>query len=342
VLIRCGWRYARDFALKRPRNRGRGTPPVAFWLPVGDTGAGCAIIICQSVLQDGDLTDLAATVARATAPQVRRSFLLVVNGYLSEAQRPELEKQYDRVITRGAVHFSAALADAVHALVAQVDANVRDATMARVNEQLDRLVRQNIALQSAVERLARQNVSGEAISDAAELGLQRVFGRLAGARSTEFPPEFGKTRTVFDAILRRLDAVVEPIDLIFADVTPARRPSRRLTAQLLSSTELFPGASCAVLLRSITRSFRRGVVAHLNTMGRSDAQDFTDGVADICGAMNATMHSPGIRQMSGSLSKWTRLVGAHTDERPLIDTLQRLGADVHHAITRDLEDATLG
>jgi KaiC/GvpD/RAD55 family RecA-like ATPase len=342
VVIRSGWRYERDFTLKKPRSRARGVTPVDFWLPVGDGGAGCAVVICQSVLQDGDVTDVVNTVARATKPQTRRSFLLVVNGYLSEAKRPELEKHYDRVITRSAVHFTATLTDAVYTLVSQVDANVRDATMTRVNEQLDRLIRQNMALQSAVERLARQNVGGEAITDAAELGLQRVFGRLAGTASTEFPLDFSKTRTVFDAILRRLDAVVEPIDLIFADVTPAKRPVRKLNAQLLNSADLFPGASCAILLRDITISFRRGIIAHLNTTGRMDSQDFANGIADICGAMNTTMHSPGIRQMGVTLEKWTRLVGDRTEDRPLLDTLRRLGADVHHAITRDLEDTMIG
>jgi hypothetical protein len=342
VLVRSGWRYERDFGLKSSRARTRAAGRVDFWLPIGDAGAGCAIVISQSVLQDGDVTNAVKAVVRTTAPQARRSFLLVVNGYLSEAKRPVLEQEYDRVITRDAVRFTSTLTDAVHALVTRVDAHVREATIIRVNDQLDRVVRQNMALQSAVDRLTRQNSTGEAISDAAELGLRRVFGRLAGAPSTEFPPDFSKTRTVFDVVIRRLDAVVEPIDLIFPGVTPSRPPIRRLNAQLLNSSELFPGASYAILLRSIIISFRRGIVSHLNAVGRGDSQDLAGDVADLCGAMNATMNSPGIRQMSTNLDRWTRAVGSHADERPLIETLRRLGADVHHAITRDLEDSTLG
>ncbi|MFG1607934.1 hypothetical protein [Actinoplanes sp. NPDC049265] len=342
VLTRSGWRYERDVELKIPKSRARAGQRVDFWLPIGDAGAGCAIVISPSVLQDGDVTSLTKTLTRASTPQARRSFLLVINGYLSEAKRPVLEAAYDRVITRGTVQFTSALTDAVHALVTQVDVHVRDATMMRVNDQLDRLVRQNMALQSAMERLGRQSSAGEAMSDAAELGLRRVFGRLAGAQSTEFPPDFSKTRTVFDGILRRLDAVVEPIDLILSTAPPTKRPVRSLSAQLLSSPDLFTGASCAIMLRSVTLSFRRGVVSQLNTVGRLDSQDFAGDIADLCGAMNSTMNSSGIRQLGAALDKWTRVVGSHAEERPLIDTLRRLGADVHHAITRDLEDSTVG
>ncbi|MEU8239470.1 BREX system ATP-binding domain-containing protein [Actinoplanes missouriensis] len=342
VLTRSGWRYERDVALKVPRARGRAGERVDFWLPIGDTGGGCAIVISPSVLQDGDVASLTKTFSRISTSQARRSFLLVVNGYLSEAKRPDLEAMYDRVLTRGTVHFTSALTDAVHALVTQVDVHIREAAMTRVSDQLDRLVRQNIALQSSMDRMARQSSANEAMSDAAELGLRRVFGRLAGAQSTEFPPDFSKTRTVFDGILRRLDAVVEPVDLILSSNPPTKRPTRRISAQLLTSPDLFTGASCALLLRSITLSFRRGVVSQLNTVGRADSQDFASDIADLCGAMNTTMNSPGIRQLSTALDKWTRIVGSHAEERPLIDILRRLGADVHHAITRDLEDSTLG
>jgi hypothetical protein len=264
----------------------------------------------------------------------------VVNGYLSAALRPQLEQHFERIVTRDVARFAEELEDAVQGMMRQLDVRTREATLARVNEQLDRVVRQNSALQAAFDQFAREHRATDTYSQAAEAGLRRVFGQLGGAQSDEMPAMFSRTRAVFDSALRRLDSSAEPIDELFLLRPPTRRPGTRLAAQLTSSPEMLTGAACANLLRSITLSFRRGIVVQLNSVRGYQTQDFVGDVADLCKMMESVVESPGVRQLASGLDKWARSTNPLKDDRALIDLLRQMPADVHHSIMRDLDDLT--
>lgn len=340
VLTRSGWRFEREFLVKWRQGRSRRDSRVDFWLPLGDKGAGCGIIISQSILQDHELDEALgrAQVFSQTTPQTPRVGLLVVNGYLSEALRKRVEQQYAGVVTWSQHRFSEELTDTVHGLLARIDASARQATLARVNEQLDQVVRQNLSLRAAVDQLTVQATSSDALARAAEVGLRRIFGQLSGGQADDFPARFPKTRLVFDNITRRLDLMVDPIDRIFGPGRLGKRSAPPLVVQLSGSSDMLMGAAHAVLLRKLVLAFRQSIVDHLATNPVYESQEVLEGVAELSRLMETVVASSTLHTASTALERWSVATGTGPDDRPIIDVVRQLGANIHHAVMRDLDN----
>ena len=61
-----------------------------FWIPLHEGGAGCAILISESVLEDDEARRLAERAAAVTSSRAERAVILVIAGYLPAAQRQML------------------------------------------------------------------------------------------------------------------------------------------------------------------------------------------------------------------------------------------------------------
>lgn len=64
-----------------------------FWIPRGEGGAGCAILVSDSVLEDREARNLAAQAKAVASGDAERAVILVIGGYLPEDQRRWLEAE---------------------------------------------------------------------------------------------------------------------------------------------------------------------------------------------------------------------------------------------------------
>lgn len=178
-----------------------------FWLPVGDSGLGCSIVITQSVLHPVDAKRLAeqGKLIGKAAPTGSLS-LLIVNGYLAENLSETLNRAFDQVINPSHRDFSDNFEAIIKGMHVRIESEAHEDNLAIIRDRVDQLTRQNSAIRSLVASVASEAPSPELIRRSVEAGIRRVIGSgtsTSDVSTTGIPP----LDDMFEDVLYRIRKV---------------------------------------------------------------------------------------------------------------------------------------
>lgn len=200
-----GWLFQADMVF----GEGETSIQVDFWIPVGDKGSGCAILIARSLLYETEATELAERTKRMRAVQSSDTQvlgLLVVNGYLAENLSPIVHDIFDRVVIFGVRRFADDIDAALKGTIRRIEESFREDNLALISDRVQQITRQTSATRATLDDVSRLIPNASLIERAVEQGLRAVFGQLSGQRK-EFDPRFPRVTSEFD----RVEGIVAPL-----------------------------------------------------------------------------------------------------------------------------------
>jgi hypothetical protein len=287
ILLQEGWPAERHQVLGDPPG-----VPVDFWIPVGGKGAGCAVVVTDSVLEKRQAAQLAAQLRAIRSSAQGRAVLLVVVGYLPGDLRQSLAD----AVLGGAllVYLPRSFEKDFPGLVRAITDRAGPARV-RVAEALVP-VDQVVALRTETERMARQQsyalrLLQELIGRTEELSgslgrVREVPGRLiqleraveelsspadSPPREVRRPDLPAELEALFGNAQRALDAYGDLrafVDNTFA--AAAREHGARLSViHRLRDPEAFNPIGIAAFLSDLLHGFRESVRAWLTQFGET-------------------------------------------------------------------------
>ncbi|MGP4020771.1 AAA family ATPase [Saccharopolyspora sp. 5N708] len=249
-----------------------------YWIPVGRSGSGCALLLTESVLTSEDSQRLArrATAIRNAAGQTEA--LLVVVGYLPTEFAAELGAAFGaEPLVYDHWTFNETLASALAARIRGLESVAADDPLEAVQERLGRMSRQQANTQRFIEQLAIRLEDTRNSSDRQLAVLQRELAGISdtlyaaaprdddGARVAKplrLPAEVAR---LFDDAVSALDSLSQVVVVLRAafvstDEDPARGVDvRDEIRDWLRSQKVFPAVGVAVLLSRLVVAFRDGI-----------------------------------------------------------------------------------
>jgi hypothetical protein len=175
---------------------------VDFWVPVGDHGTGCAILLVNSVLEEQHVVRLQEQLAAVGAAAADREVILVVSGYLAADLRPQLAaalksgtpiEYHARSFEND---FSVAINSAVRRLIPTLGtdgiAGSDEPGLQALREETDRIARQQANTLRLVQELSNRLLAADIATEERLDNIQRLLkvgsgsGRAADTRA--LPP----------------------------------------------------------------------------------------------------------------------------------------------------------
>ncbi|MGW4757282.1 hypothetical protein [Streptomyces chartreusis] len=186
-------------------------PPlvVDYWLPVGQAGSGCAVLITQSVLHEHEADLLVAAGQEMQASQPAIAAILVINGYLAETFREPVTAAFPRVMQYTPMRFSDDFSAAVNAFIRRLEEASDEDRLSLVESKLEQLLRQTTGVRRSLESVERNTLYPHMVENAVDGGLRRVFGALSAAPSTATVSLPATTESVFRAALDEIGQVAD-------------------------------------------------------------------------------------------------------------------------------------
>lgn len=270
LLVEQGW--------PADRHRALGGAPEAvadFWIPLGDEGNGCAVLVSDSVLEDEQarrIEDQVAALRSAGSDQV----ILVIGGYLAGGQQPSLSDSLSEgsLIVYHARTFGREFVTAVGAARDQIVGVTPGAWRDRpaseefrlLREELNRLVRQQASTLHTMQELAVQTEDRLDALQRSVAAIQSVPGRTGGPRqelSGELAVLFGRARQSLDGYgdLRRfVDGTIE---------AAAQQPGERFArTHQLREGDTFTRIGISAFLSDLLDGFMDSVHAWLGSISQ--------------------------------------------------------------------------
>ncbi|GAA4843387.1 hypothetical protein GCM10025787_25990 [Saccharopolyspora rosea] len=286
VLTAQGSGYLRDHLVGQDEHS-----RADYWVPVGARGAGCALVLAESVLDPEDAERL---VRRATAIRnatARTEVLLVVVGYLPAEFVGELSAAFGgEPLVYDHWTFTETLASALATRIRNLEDVVGDDPIRALHDRLDRMSRQQSNTQRLLDQITTSLNDLRGSADRKFGVLQRELSEVsdtvhapAGSDSPaprlRLPEDvarlFDEALAALDS-LRRLDAVVrEAFGTEQDQATAARRGMRDWLR--LRNQQAFQAVGVAVVLTGLVEAFRDGV----NEWYRSSATDEEGELYDV-------------------------------------------------------------
>jgi type II secretory pathway predicted ATPase ExeA len=274
VIDSNGWAFEQDKVF----GKGEETTHVDFWLPVGEDGSGCVVMITQSLLHPQEVAELVARLhlvndtVRASSAQAEG--LLVVNGYLAENLRGALQQAFGRIIEHSVRHFSEDAEAAIKGLRQRLEDRNRENVLAIMRERVEQLNRQNSLMRSSLEELLELTPRARVIEGAVERAVQSVFLQLGHGgrqRDTRFP----RVSLVFQQLDNVVTLLRSPIDsaidaLFGGEGTRVRRRGRAELShaglpRVMRDPRILQSLAGVLLLEKASEAFRRSVFAEMGS-----------------------------------------------------------------------------
>jgi len=282
---------------------------VDFWLPFGNDGNGCAVLLSRSLLVAADVGQLAARTQVISGSSQEIEFVIVVNGVVSprvELLVRETFRTYPLVYRprqQFADEFMALVDSVTMRLTPQSEVDPMDA----VAERIDRLNRQQVVILSALERLTGQWENSQSTADRRLATIHRELDELsatvkglpsAGSRSTtrlSLPAEVDRLFTEAVSLLDKLIELNGAYDNVFPSGPADARAESALTAlqDHLRSSALIAANGAAAALRQALLAFQRRTAAwyhsdEVRTTTGPLTDDADDQLYSLCKAYDAT------------------------------------------------------
>lgn len=275
ILDSGGWRFTADHRLGR-------MPQIVtdFWIPVSDEGAGCAVLVTDSVLQAGDVTELTRRARIVRASDTPREVLLAVNGEIAADLVTELSDAF----TMRPVHytprgFTDVLTAVVSGAVRRLEQATREDELKIIRAHVERLGRQQSSTQVLVEQLSAAVDASRSATDRRLATLLRELGGpdAPGSPAGDAAPVDALPAAVSGPFERGLDLVapLHGLDALLeqalgsgdSDADPPRTGARGPVGARFRSRESFQAIGVAVLLDKLLRIFRDSVGRWLSRVG---------------------------------------------------------------------------
>ena len=275
-----------DQGRKTDRNRVLGEisdPAVDFWIPVDERGAGCAVIVSETILEERHVQRLTDQLDAIRSAAAQREAILVVSGYLADNLRQPLQDAFggNSPIIYNPRTFADDFTIAVNSALAQIGrgpvttedppAAVGTPEFRALREETERIGRQQTSTLRLVQELTSRVLAVGIASDERLEGIQRALDAvsgLAGAqrpRSETLPPTLEEP---FGAAQRSLSAygdIRKLIDETFENAP--QEPSVRFSLTYrLRGVEVFGPIGVAAFLNDLLMSFRESVRGWLDDL----------------------------------------------------------------------------
>jgi Cdc6-like AAA superfamily ATPase len=258
---------------------------VDFWVTVGSTGAGCAVILTDSVVGESDVRELTGQAREVHAQIEGAQTLLVVVGYLNGDFRSRVTDAFGaEPIEYGRHRFIEDLTGAVTSALVRIESLEGEDILGRLRERLNWMHRQQAYSQNFIERLAlRVEEVGTAVGQLPGAVRRELRARPAARAdepstatpgSTSLPPAVAE---VFREALLVLAQFSTEDTMIRAALNLSAAPAeldrgQRAVRMRLNSAALYPAIGVVGLLRELVEAFRAAVTELYDRFVRSDPQ----------------------------------------------------------------------
>ncbi len=249
-----------------------------FWVRVGDMGAGCALIIAESVLTQDDVDALAARAAVLASVASHREALLVVAGFLAANLADPLRQAFDAepLVYEDKPRFKDNFLLWVNESVKRVSASAELETMRIIHDRVDLISSRQADTQSFLGELAVHLDNLRASSDrqlsAIYRTLQEVVDPTSGIQQGQtwttgrgHPRLPGEVAADFDRAFSAVDDL-RRVDMEFGEVFASAGESamaalgrRGMLRDRLGNKSVIEAAGIAALLQRLLEAFRDGV-----------------------------------------------------------------------------------
>jgi Cdc6-like AAA superfamily ATPase len=247
-----------------------------FWIPFGDRGGGCAVLLSVSVLTDEQAQRLANRVTAITSAGADRAVVLVIGGYLTSEQRPILTDAladgslivYD-VRTFGRV-FVTAVGAARDRIVGVAEQSGRAASAGDefrlLREEINRVVRQQASTLRAMQELSVRTEDGLDAMERAVATLPVRSVELEEARR----PLPGDLETLFGRARRSLDGYGDVRRFVDETIeVGASHPGERFPrTHQLREQDTFTRIGISAFLSDLLDGFSDSVQSWLGSLSR--------------------------------------------------------------------------
>jgi hypothetical protein len=366
VISQRGWLFERGKVYNKKTRRKEQQVTCDFWLPLGNEGAGICIFLSRSVIQKADVQRLASDVALISEnlkPRAKILSLLVVNGYLAENLRGDLEKVFTRVLTFKLREFFDDCDAILQGFRLRLEESGREDLLASIKARIDEVARQNNAAAANLDSVFKALLSERDVQMAVTTGLRTFFGQLAGRESISaaLPPGVDRVfRTAEASLTPFANVAPEAFDLIFAPLDGRRTPELEMKMPPFVFDELIggmrsPTLAAVYLLPIAIEKFKQQVSALLSNAVRGSSLRMSglpsrlSVLENACMAFDRIVHqlSPGLQDADrlfavlGSVSahsfatnRLSRSIDrdfATTGTRHTVQVLESLGREVYDA-----------
>lgn len=249
-----------------------------FWIPMGEHGGGCAVLVSDSVLEDQQAQRVVGQASAIMSAGQDRVVIVVIAGYLAPSQRPALagEPAAGPLIVYNARTFSKEFTAAVAAVSDRIvggtpglrrNGSVED-ELHLLREELNRVVRQQANTMHAVAELATRTVDQLAALQRSVAAIPAQGG--AAERAAELPDELA---ALFSAARRSLHGYGDPRQFVDATMRASAVPGELFPrTQLMRGQDAFVGIGISAFLSSLLDGFEDGVRAWLGALGKDRAE----------------------------------------------------------------------
>ncbi|RIV41533.1 AAA family ATPase [Micromonospora radicis] len=263
VLTQEGWSYQRDHLLGSLRDL-----PVDFWLPLDEQGAGCCVLLSESVLKAEEVDELNRRVVaiRAAAPDTE--VILVVVGHLPAEFAADLTETFSvEPIVHDPQTFAEDLSGSVKASMRRLEQALGSDALTSVRQRVERIQRQQTNAQRSIERLSYQldEIRGDLRPDSRASAQRDAATPTQRGEVAAASPLPGQVARVFAEAITALDQLTgfeRHLRDAFAPTRPEPvRGSGRATPLRsgLRSRDVQRALGTALVLRRLIEAFRDGV-----------------------------------------------------------------------------------
>jgi hypothetical protein len=246
---------------------------VDFWVPVGDQGDGCAVLISNSLLDDHQADIAANRISLVRSSRSGRSVIQVVSGYLPADLRRTLEAALngEPLIVYSSSSFNSEFTKSVNAVVSlivgdAVESSQGGTELRMIREETDRLARQ----QATILRMLQESASREEQLFSA---VQRALTTAAGVarpepedEAAELPAELAELFRAAQDSLTAYGDVQALVDDTFA--IAADEPSIPYALVFrLRDPDAFNPVGVMTFLSTLLRGFQQNVRLWLGSLG---------------------------------------------------------------------------
>ncbi len=346
ILAQQDWQADRYHVMGEPADA-----TVDFWLPAGEHGGGCAIILSDSVLEEQQAERLAEHLTAIKSASAERALILVVAGYLPAAHRQVLATALDGypLVVYHVRTFDKEFAAAVSTAMGRIGALSPESSGAQASAedhirslraQADRLVRQQAGMARVVQELAGQTQERLIALQQSVDAIPRWPGPAGPA--TELPAELELMFSRAQRSLEDYGDVRAFVDRTF--VIAARQPGERFSlTHRLRQPDAFSPIGVAAFLSDVLGSFHDSVrawFAAIDPYGAGSGPGDREWLAGICQTYDALYEVspefkldplPEMTAVAGSEHESKRNVTRSTRREALREALGGLGDRVYHA-----------
>ncbi|BCJ62743.1 AAA family ATPase [Micromonospora endophytica] len=202
VLTQDGWSYQRDHLIGSLRDL-----PVDFWVPLDELGAGCCVLLSESVLKSEEVDELNRRVVTIRAAMPDSEVILVVVGHLPAEFAADLTETFSvEPIVYDPQTFAEDLSGSVKASMRRLEQAFGADALTSVRQRVERIQRQQTNTQRSIERLSYQldEIRGDLRHD--HRATREVEpARRRPAVGAEVAPLPGRVARVFGEAIAALD-----------------------------------------------------------------------------------------------------------------------------------------